>query len=388
VTVAVPGVAVVSAHARSVPAPDRQRLATALAGAAPAGSVVVITCHRVEAYLPAGRAGDMASAVPRGGRALVGEAAARHLVSVAVGRDSAVVGEDEILHQLRQSLEAARKEGPVDPAIDRLFAVALHAGRRARSWSQGRRRSLGDVAVEAIRTQRDGGAALDGATILVVGAGAMGSLAAHAATRAGAHVVVANRSADRARAVAAAVGGETVALDVPDLPRTIAGVIVALGARWSVEPATADALVARRTPVVDLSFPAAIADDLARRLGDCLVTADQLAADAEEPDREPAGARARVDELVESSVEAFSDWLRLGDSRAIADALVRHADRQRAAELDELWRQIPPLEPDTKAAIETMTRHLALSLLKRPLERLGRDQDGREGPIVRDLFAL
>lgn len=381
------GIVVVSAHARSVPALDRARLAERLAGALPSGSVTLVTCHRVEGYAAADHADRLERLVPAGGRLLGGDAAARHLVSVAVGRDSAVAGEDEILHQLRRALEETRKAGPVDPSIDRLFGVALHAGRRARSWSQGRRRSLGDVAVETIARRRgeDGVAA---APMLVIGAGTMASLAARAAIRAGARVTVANRSVERARAVAEAVGGEAVALDAPEITGTLAGVIVAIGGKWPIGAASADALIGSQATVVDLSFPAAVPDGLARRLGDRLVTADQLAAEARAPDDETGAARARIDGLIASSVQSFLDWLDLGDSRAIADALVRHVDRQRAAELDALWRQVPPLDPETKAAIEMMTQHLAATLLKRPLERLGRDQDGRDGSIVRDLFAL
>jgi glutamyl-tRNA reductase len=67
---------------------------------------------------------------------------------------------------------------------------------------------------------------------------------------------------------------------------------------------------------------------------------------------------------------------------------VQHADRAREAELAALWRRLPDLEPETRAAIEGMTRHLADRLLREPLERLGRDGDGRDGRAIRDIFAL
>jgi hypothetical protein len=68
--------------------------------------------------------------------------------------------------------------------------------------------------------------------------------------------------------------------------------------------------------------------------------------------------------------------------------LIERADRERQAELAALWRRLPDLEPEARGAIEGMTRHLADRLLREPLERLGRDTDGRDERVVRDIFAL
>ena len=67
---------------------------------------------------------------------------------------------------------------------------------------------------------------------------------------------------------------------------------------------------------------------------------------------------------------------------------MKRADREREAELAALWRRFPDLEPEARDAIEGMTRHLADRLLREPLERLGRDPDGRDERAVRDIFAL
>jgi len=67
---------------------------------------------------------------------------------------------------------------------------------------------------------------------------------------------------------------------------------------------------------------------------------------------------------------------------------VDHADRERESVLSVLWERLPDLEPETREAIETMTHHLASRLLREPLERLGRDSDGRAESAVRDIFAL
>jgi glutamyl-tRNA reductase len=375
-----------TAHARDVPAREREALASAVHKRVPAGSVRLVTCHRVEAYVHA-TLSDVATLhdiLPPGARIVLGEDAIRHVVSVAVGRDSVVLAEDEILHQLRESLEAARRTG-IDPTIERLFGVALNAGRRARSWQQGRRRSLGDVAVEAIRRRRG---SIERRRVLVVGAGKMGTLAAHAAVRAGADVTIANRSPQPAAALAAAVGARTTSLDPGAEVGLTDAVIVALGAPWELSSGTSTALGAGEAVVVDLSFPAAVGSSLAASLGDRLLTADEVALDDVVADEAARRLVPRLDALVDESARGFSEWLALSDARNVADALVKRADADRQRELELLWRQLPALAPDARQAIEEMTRHLASRLLHEPLERLGRDPDGPEGSVIRDLFAL
>jgi glutamyl-tRNA reductase len=133
--------------------------------------------------------------------------------------------------------------------------------------------------------------------------------------------------------------------------------------------------------------PAAVPAGLAEALGERLITGDALALldiGASAPD----GSPARLDALVERSTAEFVAWLQGHDGRAAAEALALHADHTREAELAALWRQLPDLEPETRDAIERMTRHLADRLLREPLERLGRDGDGRAGRAIRDIFAL
>lgn len=372
-------------HARHVPAIERERFATALHREAAGRAFMLETCHRVEAYL--GNADDaarLAPALPADGRALAGEEAVRHAMTMAVGRDSVVVGEDQILHQLRASVVAARAAGTLDPALERLFALALHAGRRARSWRQGPARSLADVALASIEQQMG---TLRGRDVLVVGAGVMGRLATRAAVAAGASVAVANRSAEGAEALAASTGARMEAFDPEVRIGGFAGVVVALAGPWPIGAPTIDALASAATVVVDLSVPAAIPDSLAEILGARLITADALA-QADVGATAHDGSAARLDALVQRSTAEFVSWLRGRDGRAAAEALVGRADGAREAELAALWRRFPELEPETRDAIERMTRHLADRLLREPLERLGRDTDGRDERAIRDIFAL
>ena len=376
------------AHARQVPAVERERFASRLRVELQTRALILETCHRVEAYTTSANDGtstDLPLVVPAGGRVLSGDVAVRHAVSVATGRDSVVLGEDQILHQLRESLEAARISGVLDPEIDRLFALALQAGRRARSWGSGRQRSLADVAIDAV--ERTSGS-IRGREILVVGAGRMGELMARAAAGGGASVTVANRSTERARAVTAATGGRTSDLDPGSGVDRFAAIFVALGGPWIIEESTIAAVLERGPAVVDLSVPSAVPVALAVGLGRQMVTADDLALRETEVRHRDNVPDQRSEALIERTVRAYVEWQARGDSRAAADALVRRADLEREAELAALWRKLPTLEPEAREAIEGMTRHLAARLLRQPLERLGRDADGVDGRTVRDLFAL
>lgn len=375
-------------HARAVPARERVGFATRLHQGAAAGAIVIETCHRVETYaFESGDPGQIADAagLPAGGRVLVGEDAVRHAIAVAVGSDSVVIGEDQILNQLRGSLAAARSSGQLDHELERLFALALRAGRRARSWRQGPSRSLADVAIEVIE-QRTG--PLRGRELLVVGAGRMGRLAAGAAIAAGSSVSIANRSPDRARIVASGAGARLEAFDPGARAGSYAGIVVALGGPWAIGSMAIDSLAAGETLVVDLSVPAAVSEAVAAAIGDRLVSADELALADVEAGPTAALPRSRVDELVDSTASEFVDWLRARDGRTAAEALVRRADLEREAELEQLWRRHPELQPELRDAIERMTESFARRLLREPLERLGRDTDGRNERAVRDLFAV
>jgi glutamyl-tRNA reductase len=375
-------------HARQVPAAERGRFATRLRNELTGRALVLETCHRVEGYVicpddPTRMA--VAVSLPAGGRTLIGEQTIRHAIDVAVGRDSVIVGEDQVLHQLRESVDAARAAGGLDATLERLFAVALQAGRRARSWRHSPHRSLADVALSSIERRRG---PLRGRDILVVGAGGMGRLAARAAAAAGASVSVANRSAHGARHLAAATGARIEAFDPGERTGGFDGVVVALGGPWPIGAGTIDALRASATVVVDLSVPGAVPAAAAEALGVRFVSADALVLEDAESETPQGDSLARVEALVDSATAEFLDWLKGRDRRAAAEALIERADWEREAELAALWRRLPDLQPEARDAIEVMTRHLARRLLREPLERLGRDADGRDERAVRHIFAL
>jgi glutamyl-tRNA reductase len=168
----------------------------------------------------------------------------------------------------------------------------------------------------------------------------------------------------------------------------MAGVVIALGGPWTLGPLARGALARGSAVVVDLSQPAAIPPEMVDLLGARLVTADDVARIGAQLRPASEGSRARLDALIDGVTEDFLAWLAARSGRDAAALLVDHADREREAELAELWRRHPGFGPEARAEIEAMTRHLARRILRGPLERLGRDADGRDAQAARDLFSL
>ncbi|HUG47640.1 MAG TPA: NAD(P)-binding domain-containing protein [Candidatus Limnocylindria bacterium] len=373
----------VVAQAGAVPADERAQLQVQLELHAPPASVLLSTCHRVELYGHGLQRLPDAS-LPDGVRRVDGPEAARHLLSVAVGRESAVVAEDELLHQLRGAAARARGRGPLPPDLDRLLDLALRAGRRARSWLPARRPSLAETAIEQVLPQ----GARTGGPVLVVGAGQMGRRAAGALAARRVEMLVASRTPERAAGLAARLGARAVAFDPGEMVGSgLHGAVLALAGPWRPSIATQSALLSSGAWVVDLSAPSCLPAELADRLGQRLLTIDQLA--VEDQARPPSPALLeRLDRLVEKALAEWQLWAAHESQRAAARALAQRAAEAQAVELDALWERIPHLEAEQRVEVERMARHLTERLLRDPLERLSQDGDGRHALAARDLFRL
>lgn len=384
------GIAAFVAHARHVPSAERERFGAAAGALAGDPRVILLhTCHRVELYVAkGGGVHDEAPAIappalPAGGRRLADREAARHLFTVAAGYDSVVVGEDQILHQLRDSLAARQLAGGshLVPVLDRLFQLALHVGRQSRAWREGPPRSLADVALDRIETQSGD---LSGRPLLVVGAGRMSRLAALAAARRRARVHVTNRSPERAAALAADVDGVMVPYGA--VPDAFVGVVAAVAGPWQLAPDAAMAVVDHGAPVVDLSSPPSLDDAFRARLGTRFVSVDDLARGPVDTVRDRI--RRRISRLVDEADAELAAWVAARDAVPAIVALTELAESRRAAELDRLLRRMPHLEAHDRELVEQMTRRLVAGLLHAPLATLRDDHAGEHERAARDLFAL
>jgi glutamyl-tRNA reductase len=371
------------AHARSVPSTRREPFAEILA-AIPEGQghVVVHTCHRVELYVaPAAFSGELPS-IPAGAHRLEDSAAARHVIAVACGLDSAVFGETQILHQLRETISERRAERALDPVLDRLFQVALHAGRTAHAWYSGSPRSLADVALDRIAGHAGD---LTGRRILVVGVGRMGRLAAFAAARRDAQVIVSNRSDDRAAELAQEVGGEVAPFGEDGALPGVEGAIVAIAGRWAPGERDIASLINRAVPVVDLSSPPATPPELQLGLRDRFVSVDDVATDEGGPGQR---LRQRLEKLIGETGREYCSWIRARDAVPAIQAVVANAEQHRQTELAWLQHRLSGLGPDELGAVEQMSHRLVAAILHAPLTALNGDSSGELERAARELFGV
>jgi glutamyl-tRNA reductase len=374
------------AHARSVPSLRREAFAAELAkmGTGP-GHAMVHTCHRVELYVaPSAFEGELPE-LPAGAERLEDAAAAGHLISVACGLDSAVLGETQILHQIREMFGERQFGEGLDPVLDRLFQAALRAGRSAHAWFSGSPRSLADVALDRIAAATG---PLDGRRILVVGVGRMGRLAAFAAMRRGCSVVVTNRSLERAEQLAAEVGGTAVPFGSTADPvdgEAVDAVIVAISGRWTVQPREGARLSRAGVPVVDLSSPPALSDALQALLGSQFISVDELSDDEHGPSER---LRRRLEDLISRTGRDYCQWIRTRSAVPAIQAVVDNAELHRQVELDWLRRHLPDLSDEDLGMVDQMTHRLVAALLHAPLRALNEDPAGDLERAARELFDL
>lgn len=373
------------AHARGVPSAAREAFAAECEALPAHDSVILVhTCHRVELYVAPGAFRDLElPQLPPGGLRLEDAAAARHLISVACGLQSAVLGEDQVLHQVRQTLALRQAGGPLDPVLDRLFQVALNAGRRAHGWFAGSRRSLGDVALDEIEHVAG---SLEDQPILIVGAGSMSRLTAQAATRRGARVTITNRTAERALALARSVGGKAVEWASDGTLGPFVGAVVAVSGSWAIHPQDAARLVDNGATVVDLSSPPAVSDTFQTQLGDRFVSIDDLAWGPQV--KLAGGLRGRLEGLVTESGAEYCRWLRSRDFLPAIQAMTDAAEARRLSELAWLAHRLPSLSEQDRAVIDQMSRRLVAGILHEPKSALRLDESGDLGRAAWELFGL
>ena len=376
-------------------------------------SVLLSTCNRIEVYAYAerfhGGYADVRELIARHSGLppeTVGDElyahhdadAVRHLFAVAAGLDSVVVGEHEVLGQVRDAWQAARSEGTVGAVLEPLFRRAVETGKRARTETGIARgiASLSHAAV-ALADERLGG--LTGRRVLVLGAGevASGTLKSLAGAHPG-DIAVASRSPERAVAAAQLCGGRAVALAELDTALASADVaITTTGATEIVlEHSDIDAVMARRAGaellIVDVAVPRDV-DPAARELpGVTLLDMDDLGDFVE---RERSGRTQEIDSVQAIIDEEVEFYLAEASAREVAPliaALRGRAELLSASELERHAARLADLSPAQRAAVESLLRGVVNKLLHEPTIRLkdaaGHARGDRLAEALRDLFDL
>ncbi|MBT5568337.1 MAG: glutamyl-tRNA reductase [Acidimicrobiaceae bacterium] len=324
--------------------------------------------------------------------------AARHLFSVASGLDSAVLGEHEILGQVRKSWETASTEGAVGPVLNTLFRHSLEVGKRVRTETAISRNitSVSQAAV-AMATERLGG--LGGRQVLIVGAGEMGEGLARALHGGGvAGIRVANRTWDRAVEVAGRLGGEPVRLD--DLPHQLAEVDVLLtstGASAAIlEHGDLASVVGERHGrellVVDIAVPRDVDPTAGEIEGVTLLDMDDLREFADVGIRERQREVTAVHAILDVELDRYVDESTARSVAPLVASLRARGDLVRSGELQRLVARLGDLDDRQRDAVEALAAGIVGKLLHEPTVRLkdaaGTARGERLAEALRDLFDL
>jgi glutamyl-tRNA reductase len=385
---------------RSAPASVREALAfdgakgpeglRALARSFPGSEFVVLsTCNRVEVY------GSAEAAIAPGAEALADfladfhatpastfvhhlqsyhdEAVVGHLFRVAASLESLVLGEGQILGQVRDAFRAAREGGTVGPVLHRVFENALRVGKKVREetgMGQGKL-SVASVAVDVAREVFD---TFTDKTVLVVGAGKMADLTlAHLTALKPGKILVTNRSPERATAAAERWGGQAVPFDRLNLALIEADLVVSTTA--AEEPVVGYEQYVRvqraRRNRLALILDIAIPRDFDSRIGSLdqvmLYNVDDLRAQAEQNLRQRRKGVDPAMVIIERETQAcFAALWHQRHAGQVLRQIGDHADTIRARELEALFASCPDLTPEQRAAIAHLAQRLQNQLLHHP----------------------
>ncbi|QBS38027.1 glutamyl-tRNA reductase [Thermaerobacter sp. FW80] len=419
------GVILVGMNHRTAPVAVRERLAVDAEAATsalrelvalPAVDEVVLlsTCNRVEVYAAAEHHGQGIRQVQETLARWAGmereqleaylylredAAAARHLFRVAAGLDSMVLGESQILGQVRDAYHAAASAGTCGKVLHGLFQQALAAGKRARTET-----AIGQHAVSvsyvAVELARKVFGKLEGRAVLLVGAGETAELAARSlAEDGGCRLVVANRTVERGRQLAAAYGGR--ALPLERLAEALVECDVVIASTGSARPLITAAMVreamrrrrGRPLLLVDIAVPRDVEAAAGRLDGVFLYDIDDLEAVVEANLRLRREEASRVEAMLDEEVRQFEGWLQSLNVVPLIRSLREKAEAMRRQELERALRKLPHLSERDRQVIDGLTRLIVNKLLNDPMVRLKEAVAGGRGPVYleeafTELFAL
>ncbi len=375
--------------------------------------VVLSTCNRVEIYANAERfhggyqdirefIGRYAGLAPEDIAdhlyALHDAEAVRHLFSVTAGLDSAVVGEHEILGQVRTAWEQSSEHGTIGSVLGPLFRHALETGKRARTDTAIGRgiASVSQAAVALASTHLDG---LGGRPVLVLGAGEMAEGTVKSLAAAGtSDIFVANRTWENAVRLAEVCGGTAVGLDhVPDALVAVEMLVTTTGAQDIIldHVDIADVIgrrAGRELVIVDVAVPRDVDPAAADLDGVTLLDMDDIGAFVDQQMVTRTRVIGNVETIVDEEVARYQAVTSAREVAPLVSQLRSRGSEIADAELSRFAAKFADLEDAEREAVEALARGIVNKLLHEPTVRLkdaaGRARGDRLAESLRDLFDL
>ena len=373
---------------------------------------ILSTCNRTEIYFVSDHAEDCRAAAldvlagdaaARGAirdseiYASSGDDAATHLCEVAAGLDSLILGEHEILAQVKAAFQAARDAGCAGRLLTRLFDHAVRAGKRARAET---RIASGVFTVGhcAARSAEGVLGDLGGKSLLVIGAGRIAEATAkHLAHKGAAPIIVANRTLERAQEVARRLGGraETIA-NLPSLLASANLVITCTSApHFILDVAAVERAVVDRTDrplvIIDVSVPRDV-EPLAGSIdGVRLFNLDDFEPVVTENAKAREGEVNAVRGIIAEEVCAFHEWLARAEVTPLIQTLRRHGESVKQQCVEEVRRKLSHLPAADLESVERLADLLVKRLLHAPTRALREHPNGDPFTLaaaVQELFDL
>ena len=374
-------------------------------------ATALTTCNRVEVYAEVDRFHGSVESVSRLLCEIADEApedvvphlyvhyddgAVSHVFGVAAGLDSMVIGESQILGQVRHALRTGQESGTVGPALNVLFQQALRVGKRVHAETDVQSAAPSLVSLALDRAAADIGP-VAGKRVLVVGAGSMAGLAVATVSRLdAAEVVVASRTEANARRLAEQYDGRAVPLtDVQEALADSDLLVSCTGATGVVLPlsvvAAAREHAERHLAVIDLALPHDVDPAVADLPGVSLFGLARLAQEVNEGDA--ATDVAAVREIVAQEIAAFLAARRSATVTPTVVALRTMATGIVDGEVQRLLSRLPGLDPEVRAELEQAVRRVADKLLHQPTVRVKELAINETGAVsyaaaLAELFAL
>lgn len=408
-----PKVVVVGSNHEYAPVAVRERLAFAgdtlteglIALHARLGAAMILsTCNRTEIYAVGDGDRDVEAeifdflagyhSVPthlleRSSYVREDDEAVAHLFRVASGLDSLVLGEPQILSQIRDALAHARKAGAVGPVLQRLATDALKTGKRARTQTDIARNRV-SIAHAAIDYAAHELGTLAGKRVVLLGAGKMATLTAKLLrSHAIAGLTVVNRTLERAIDLSTIVDG--AAVPVAELPRAISGADLVIGAVMVDSPMVSLADILHRTQpllMIDISVPRSIGAACEVVPHVTVRDVDALEPFAEETRRTYADEVTKVEALVDAAVADFGQWARSrSGARAIA-AVKSRADTIRDTEVERALRRLAHLSERDQNQVRALANAVARKLTHDPIVALRSAETDQQAQLILDILGV
>jgi len=377
-------------------------------------AVIVSTCNRSEIYSACddaqatradlerfiGEFNDVATADVQPHVYELGDLeAARHLFRVAAGLDSLVVGEPQILGQVKGAHAAAAEAHTVGPILNRVFHSSFAVGKRVRTET-GLGAGAVSVSYAAVALARKIFGELTGMSVVVIGAGEMGKLTAiHMKAQGVQHVTIVSRTMAHAARTADAIGGASAA-PWEDLESVVAASDIVITATGAATPILTKARVEsimrprRNRPlfVIDIAMPR----DVEAAAGEIeqvfLYNIDDLQASVRENMARRASEVSRAEAIVAEELDKFGAWMRSRGAIPTVVALRQRFEAIRRAELERLDFKLAQLPPDARARVDEITHLIVEKLLLTPTEQLKAVNDadtvGAYSEALTRLFGL